>query len=110
MFTDLYLKTTDPKKSLSTVLRENFVVILASVIFHTIIYAAAFNLAAYIFMGRLLSSSVNIRLILSLLLIMSFGYIGRYYHVQEIYKTYGENKEKAKEHIDKLFIGWIFIG
>lgn len=110
MFTELYLKTTDPKKSLSLLIRENFVVILTSVIFHTIIYAAAFNLASFIFFGRLLYSTINSRLILSLLLIMSFGYIGRYYHVQEIYKTYGENKEKAKQHIDKLFIGWIFIG
>lgn len=110
MFTELYLKTTDPKKSLSVIIRENFTVILASVIFHTIIYTVAFNLAAFIFLGRSLSSAVNSRLILSLLLIMSFGYIGRYYHVQEIYKTYGENKEKAKEHVDKFFIGWIFIG
>ena len=110
MFTKLYLTTTDPNKCLSGLLRENFSIILASVIFHTIVYTVAFNLASFIFFGRLLSSSINSRLILSLLFIMFFGYIARYYHVQEIYKTYGENKVKAKEHVDKLFIGWIFIG
>lgn len=110
MFTKLYLKTTDPKNCLSVVLRENFVLILASVMFHTVVYTVAFNLASFIFFGRWLSNSINSRLIISLLIIMSFGYIGRYYHVQEIYKTYGENIEKAKEHVDKLFIGWIFIG
>jgi type III secretory pathway component EscU len=110
MFTQLYLTTTDPNKSLSELLRENIGSILASVIFHTVVYAAAFNLASFIFLGRVLSSAVNSRLILSLLFIMFFGYMARYYHVQEIYKTYGENKAKAKEHVDKLFIGWIFIG
>ena len=110
MFTELYLKTTDPNKSLSAYFRENLASILASVIFHTVIYVFTFNLASFIFLGRSLSSRVNTRLVLVLLFIMFFGYIGRFYHVKEIYKAYGYDKEKTRVHLDKLYIGWIFIG
>jgi hypothetical protein len=41
---------------------------------------------------------------------MIFGYVGRHYEVKDIYNAYGKNMEKARAHIDKLFITWIFIG
>lgn len=110
MFTDLYLKTTDPRISLQQMIRENSGLLILSIIFHTILYASFLNLISFIFSGKLLSSAINIRLILSLLLIMSLGYIGRFYHVKEIYRTHGENIEKAREHVDKFFISWVFLG
>ena len=110
MFTELYLKTTDPTVSLLNVLKQNVGMIILSVLFHTIIYTVTFNLASFIFTGKMLSQTINARLIASFLLIMFFGYIGRYYHVKDIYNAYSKNMEKTRTHLDKLYITWIFIG
>jgi len=110
MFTDLYLQTTNPNLPFSSMFRQDvFIGILLSVLFHTIIYAGAFNLASYIFLGKLLSKIVNIRLVVSLLFIMFIGFFARFLHVKEVYKSYNYNLEKTRSHLDKLYIGWIFI-
>jgi type III secretory pathway component EscU len=111
MFTNLFLLTTNPKLTLNEfasfpVLKQ----VLISVIFHTILYASLFNLINFIFCGKILSNIVNSRLIGCLLTIMFFGYFARFLHVKEIYKTYNENMEKTRSHLDKLYITWIFIG
>ena len=110
MFTKIYLSTTNPKITLYDMFRENLSSILVSVIFHTVLYCAVFNVASFIFFGRILSSVINLRLVLTLLLIMFFGYIARYYHVKDIYTAYKGNMEKTRAHCDRLYIGWIFIG
>ena len=110
MFTDLYLRTTEPDQTIQKMIRENLMAIIISVIFHTLIYWGFVNIVFYVFLGRWLSGPVQIRLILILVLIMFFGYFARYYHVQEIYRSYENNKVKTREHVDKLYIGWIFIG
>jgi hypothetical protein len=109
MFTELYLTTTDPTKTLGDIYRENIGSILVSVVFHTVVYAATINLAFFIFNGKWLSSVVNARLVSALLFIMFFGYIGRYYNVKDIYRAYSKDAEKTRAHADKLYIGWIFI-
>jgi hypothetical protein len=109
MFTKLYLKTTDPKITLQQMLQENMAMILVSTIFHTIVYLAFANLMSYIFFGKYLSVGINTRLTASLLFIMFFGYIGRYYHVKDIYNAYNKNADKTRYHLDRLYIGWIFI-
>jgi len=110
MFTDLYLHTTDPRISLEQMVRENLGLLVLSIIFHTILYSSFLNLVSFIFFGKILSSIINIRLIIALLLIMSLGYIGRFYHIKEIYNAYGKNLEKTRAHIDQFFISWVFIG
>ena len=110
MFTELYLRTTDPKVCIYKIIRENSGLLLLSILFHTILYSSFLNLVSFIFFGKILSLIINIRLIIILLIIMSIGYIGRMNHVKEIYKAYGENMEKSREHIDKFFISWVFIG
>jgi hypothetical protein len=110
MFTELYLHSTDPTICLERMIRENSGLLILSILFHTIIYSSFINLVSFIFLGKILSTMINIRLVIALLIIMSFGYIGRFYHVKDIYKAYGENIEKAREHIDKFFISWVFIG
>jgi hypothetical protein len=106
MFTELYLNTTNPELPLSKLVS---IPLLISVIFHTILYSAFFNLVSYIFLGRLLSITVNARLITALILIMFFGFFARFFHVKEIYNAYGKNLEKTRNHMDKLYITWIFI-
>jgi len=106
MFTDLYLKTTNPKLTLSEFLRIH---ILFSVVFHTIIYTLFFNLFHYIFFGKALSKIINIRIVVSLLIIMYTGFWGRFLHVKEIYKAYNYDLEKTRQHLDKLYVTWIFI-
>ena len=110
MFTELYLHTTNPKITLYDMYRENLGSIIVSVIFHTVLYCAVFNVASFIFFERILSTTVNLRLSVILILIMFFGYIGRYYHVKDIYRAYKGNMEKVRAHCDRLYIGWIFIG
>lgn len=110
MFTDLYLQTTDPKLPFSALFRMDiFKNIILSVIFHTILYAGFFNLASYIFLGKVLEKDINIRLVISLLIIMFFGFFARFAHVKEVYKAYNYDLAKTREHLDKLYIGWIFI-
>ena len=109
MFTDLYLRTTDPETTLTKMMSENIVSILTSGLFHILIYVIFVNVISFIFSARWLSLQVNLRLIAVLVFLMFFGYIARYYHVKEIYKAYGNNKEKTRAHLDRLYIGWIFI-
>ena len=110
MFTYLYLHSTDPLISLEEMIRDNLRLLMLSVLFHTILYSSFLNIVSFIFFGKVLSSIINIRLIITLLLIMSLGYIGRFYHIKEIYNTYGKNLEKTRVHIDNFFISWVFLG
>jgi hypothetical protein len=110
MFTDLYLQTTNPKLHFSALLGSLlFTKIIASVLFHTIVYVSFVNIVSYIFNGNLLSNIINIRLVIFLLLIMFFGFFARFLHVKEIYKAYDNDLEKTRNHLDRLYIGWIFI-
>ena len=110
MFTELYLQTTEPKLPFSQFIRFSLIKnIMVSTIFHTIIYASFVNLLSFIFTGKLLSTSINYRLLVSLLFIMLFGFVGRFFHVKEIYKAYNYDLEKTRDHLDKLYITWLFI-
>jgi hypothetical protein len=110
MLTDLYLQTTNPKLSFKQFLSPQILTgIFFSVIFHTIIYTAFFNLGSYIFYGKRLVNEVNVRLVIALLIIMFFGFFARFLHVKEIYKAYNYNIERTRNHLDKLYIGWIFV-
>ena len=109
MFTELYLRTTEPDSTLFTMLQSNFGGITLSVLLHTIIYSIFIQFISFIFFGKWLSNKINIRLIIALIIIMYLGYIARYYHVQDVYKAYGYDTIRTREHLDKLYIGWIFI-
>ena len=110
MFSDLYLQTTDPRLRVSQLFQGSILVgMILSILLHTIIYASFFNLASYIFFGKLLSKMVNGRLIGSLLLIMIFGFYGRFLYVKNIYNAYNYDVAKAREHVDKFFISWVFL-
>ena len=110
MFTELYLLTTDPKLPFSKFVSPPILTnILVSIVFHTIVYASFVNILSFIFTGKILSTSINYRLLFSLLFIMVFGFIARFFHVKEIYKAYNNDLDKTRSHLDKLFISWIFI-
>ena len=106
MFTDLYLETTDPSLTLSDFFSGRLLRKMgASVVFHTILYMLSFNIGSYVLFGNALSSDVNIRIGIFLVLVMAFGFLGRFYHVKEIYQ-YAEN---GKDHVDKTYITWFFL-
>jgi len=110
MFTKLYLDTTNPKLNFSQLFLPNiFFPMIFSVLFHTIDYSVLFNMISYIYFGKFLSELTNIRLLLCLILIMFVGFIARFYHVKDIYRTYHEDMTKTRNHLDKLYISWIFI-
>ena len=109
MFTDLYLETTNPNLTLKQFFSPTLLTKMgSSVIFHTLIYSASINVFYFIFTGNFLSSLVNTRILLFLLIVMSFGFLARFYHVKEIYSSY-KNPEKAKDYVDKSFITWYFL-
>ena len=111
MFTKLYLETTDPKLSWSKFFSAKLVsLMIISIIFHTILYTIGCNLVSFIFLGKLLSKKINVRLIVSLIVIMVCGYIGRLIHVKQVYKDYNYNYEKAREYLNVHYNLWIFIG
>jgi hypothetical protein len=110
MATELYLQTTNPKLELHQLFStEIFAKMVASVCFHTAVYTGFLNLVNYVFFGAALSSRVNARLVGVLLVIMFFGYIARFYHVKDISRAYNNDANKTRNHLDKLFIGWIFV-
>ena len=111
MFTELYLQTTNPKLTLGQFFSAGILIrIFASAIFHAIVYSAILNVISYVFTGKLLTFTVNVRVFITLLIIMSFGYLARFLHVKDIYRAYEYDEEATREHLDKLYIGWIFIG
>ena len=110
MFTETYLQTTDPKLPFSQLISAPIITnIFVSVVFHTIVYSSFVNLLSFIFTGKILSTTINYRLLLSLFIIMVFGFIARFFHVKDIYKAYNNDLDKTRSHLDKLFISWIFI-
>jgi len=106
MFTKLYLETTDPKIELSPNIIKN---IFLSAVFHTILYTLFCNTVYYIFFGTILSKIINIRLTLFLFFTMIVGFFARILHVNEIYMAYNQDIERTRNHLDKLYISWIFI-
>ena len=103
MFTDLYVETTNPTLTLSEFLSVRLLTKMAtSVLFHTILYVLSLNMASYVF-GYTLSSDINIRLSIFLVLVMSLGFVARFYRVKELYH-YG-----GKEYVDKAYITWYFL-
>jgi len=111
MFTELYLITTDPTIPLSQWFQTKFLFwIIVSILFHTFIYTLVINLTSFIFLNRFLAVGINTRLIAILIPFMFVGYLARYWHVQDIYKAYDGDKEKTRNHLDKLYISWLFIG
>ena len=111
MFTDVFLTTTNPKLTIDQFFQSKIISKIGlSIIFHTVRYTAFFNVISYIFFGKVLSNRINQRLMISALLIMTFGYLARFYHVKEIYNAYNHDEKRTREHINHLFITWLFVG
>jgi len=109
MFTDLYLETTNPNLTLKQFFSPTLLTQMgSSVIFHTLIYTASINVFYFIFSGNFLSSVINTRILLFLLIVMSFGFLARFYHVKQIHSAY-KNSEKARDYVDKTYITWYFL-
>ena len=110
MFTELYLNTTNPKIKLRQFLLPYILVpMVISIIMHTVVYALFCNMLSYILFNKFLSSQINQRLLGCLLLIMIFGFIGRYFHVKDVYNAYNRDEVKTRNHLDRLYISWLFI-
>lgn len=110
MFTDLFIQTTNPELSFrETFTLETFIKIIGSTLFHTILYCVFLNLVFFIFTGKHLSKTINSRLVVLLVVIMFLGFFARFFHVKEIYQAYNYDLERTRNHLDKLYIGWIFL-
>jgi hypothetical protein len=111
MFTDLYLRTTDPDFRVLQFLEPRlFCMAVLSIALHTIAYVLFVNLIYYCFTDRFLNNKINVRFIGALIVIMFLGYIGRVLHIKDIYSGYNYDKEKTKIHVDQHYNSWIFIG
>ena len=110
MFTDLYFKTTDPKMCFPRFIKENLGGITLSILFHTLVYVLFLNLVSYIFLNKPLTTKINIKLVISLFVIMILGYIARFYQVKDIYAKYNKDLEQTRKHTDKSYVTWVFLG
>ena len=109
MFTKLYLDTTDPKMKLYDFLDMKILLpMIVSILFHTMVYVLFCNMVSYIFFNKFLSNEINMRFIGCLIPFMCVGFIGRYYHVKDVYNAY-QDPIKTRNHLDKFFITWIFL-
>jgi len=110
MLTKLYLDTTNPELTIEQFFSYKiFSPMIYSLLFHTIIYMSFLNVANYIFTQRILSGETNLMIFVFLILFMFAGFIARFYHVKEIYSAYNKDMVKTREHLDKLYISWLFI-
>jgi uncharacterized protein YqhQ len=111
MSTKLFLETTNPKLTWKDVVKKNIIFyIFLSIILNTTIYTIILNLTSYIFLGKILSNKINIRLIIVLIIIMIFGYIGRIMHSKEVYKAFHGDEKKTREFLNQHYNFWIFLG
>jgi hypothetical protein len=110
MFTKLYLETTNPKLTLSGLFGPKILgPMIVSILVHTIVYTLFCNMVSWIFFGSILSNKINVRLLLCLVPIMIFGFIGRFIHVKDVCMAYNGNIEKTREYTDKHYISWVFL-
>ena len=110
MLTNLYLQTTNPKLTIGQFFSADILIpVIGSAVFHAAVYLVALNAASYVFRGIPLEYVVNIRLLVVLIIIMSVGYFARFLHVKDVYCAYNYDMQKTRAHLDKLYIGWIFI-
>jgi len=110
MFTKLYLDTTNPNLKVTQLFQPSILFpMIISIVFHTIVYILFCNMVSYIFYNKILSNQINKRLAICLIPIMIFGFIARFIHVKDVYKAYNGDMLKTRNHLDKLYISWIFI-
>jgi hypothetical protein len=53
---------------------------------------------------------INQRLVVSLLAIMFLGYIGRIWHIKQIYAAYNGDESKTRAFVDTHYNSWVFLG
>jgi len=111
MFTELYLRTTDPDFRVVQFLEPRvFFMTVLSIALHTVAYVLSVNLIYYCFTNRFLDTTINMRLISVLIVIMFAGYICRVLHIKDVYSGYKYDKEKTRIHVNQHYNSWIFIG
>jgi uncharacterized protein YqhQ len=111
MSTKLFLETTNPKLTWNEVIKKNLIFsIFLSIILNTAVYTIILNLTSYVFLGKILSNNINIRLIMVLIIIMIFGYIGRNMHSREVYRAFHGDEKKTRKFLNQHYNSWIFLG
>jgi uncharacterized protein YqhQ len=111
MSTKLFLETTNPKLTWNDVVNKNLIFsIFLSIILNTFVYTIILNLTSYVFLGKILSNNINIRLIMVLIIIMIFGYIGRNMHSREVYRAFHGDEKKTRDFLNQHYNSWIFLG
>jgi hypothetical protein len=111
MSTKLFLETTNPKLTWNDVIKKNLIFsIFLSIILNTTVYTIILNLISYVFLGKILSNKINIRLIMVLIIIMIFGYIGRNMHSREVYRAFNGDDNLTRNFLNQHYNSWIFLG
>ena len=109
---ETYVTSIDPTNDYKVLLCKD---IFSSIIFHVLSYFIAFKLLSlYILPIKFYSDKL---LLISLSLIMTFGYLGRLSRSKAIYNYYLKNgydkkqsRNLAMDQINKSYFTWYFLG
>ena len=111
MLTKLFVNTTNPRLPWKQFFKLSmFFQITLSVLFHTLLYTLFCNIVTYVFYGKRLSNIINTRLVITLIVIMYLGYIGRFMHSKQVYKDMNGNVMKTQQYLNTHYNSWIFLG
>ena len=111
-FTDTYYQTTNPKTEYKELFSAN---VAKSILFHTVLYVGFLYLLQFVSNIKIVEGKHLFSLILVLILIMIFGFVGRLMRSKSIYKKEIElrdDEEKAlqetKHLMDTGYFTWYF--
>ncbi len=111
-FTDTYYQTTNPKTEYKELFSAN---VAKSIMFHTVLYVGFLYLLQFVSNIKIVEGKHLFSLILVLILIMIFGFVGRLMRSKSIYKKEIElrdDEEKAlqetKHLMDTGYFTWYF--
>lgn len=106
--TSLYFRTTDPRLAWTDFFSWPMQVSIAwSIAVHTSVYVAMVNMACWVATGK--GFAHNDRLVLALVIVMYFGYIGRLWHAKAVLAATA-CPSRTRQFMNQHYNTWLFIG
>ena len=106
MFAGLYQDSTNPTTSYVSLIQDYRMYL--SILAHTAVYVVSFILLYYSITGYL-PSKVVAKLVIILIILMWFGYMGRLHRAKGLWKIHHDH-DKVSRRMDNAYFCWYFLG